>query len=104
MPIAGRCLCSLGGDIVLYDPETTRVVGRHVFYNGSTADGSDPGANPGDDAAIDASVELLGGGEPVSAANISGYAGGLNGIMVDIRAAADCSGDAQWVSSSSCCE
>jgi hypothetical protein len=67
-----------------FSKQTASVVGRYVFYNGSCWDGNDPAANAGDDAAIDiGKVALLPAGTP-GPANVTGYGGGINGIMVDV--------------------
>ncbi len=64
-------------------PPTT-VTASHVFYNNSGLDGFDPAANVGDDAAIDATKQPMLAGQAVSAANLTSYARGLNGLMFDI--------------------
>ena len=66
------------------DPVVSQVVGRHVFYNNSVWDGSDPGPNLGDDAAIAEDKTALLPGGTGSFGNITSYALGLNGIMIDI--------------------
>jgi hypothetical protein len=65
------------------------VVGRHVFYNRSYFDGNDPAANAADDAAIATDKQALLAGGTASFANYTSYSRGINGIMVDIQAAAD---------------
>jgi subtilisin-like proprotein convertase family protein len=60
------------------------VVSRLVFYNQSAFDGDDAGTSAADDAAIaDDKVAYLGGGTAGSA-NVTSYARGINGIMVDL--------------------
>ena len=66
------------------DPVVSHVVGRHVFYNNSVWDGSDPGPNLGDDAAVAEDKTALLPGGTGSFGNITSYALGLNGIMIDI--------------------
>ncbi|MBT3198999.1 MAG: hypothetical protein HN350_03695 [Phycisphaerales bacterium] len=51
------------------------IVDRHVFYN--TAGGDD-------DAAIDAGKQLLEPGQTATSVNYSSFAGGVNGIMIDV--------------------
>src|SRR5206468_4042414 len=60
------------------------IAGRHLFYNASAFDGGDPAATDADDAAIASNVVALRPGDASSAANVSGYSRGINGIMVDI--------------------
>ena len=60
------------------------VVGRHVFYNGSALDGGDAGASPADDGAIAADKSALLPGAAATAASVTGYVRGINGVMVDI--------------------
>jgi regulation of enolase protein 1 (concanavalin A-like superfamily)/plastocyanin len=60
------------------------IAGRHLFYNTSMFDGGDPAATDADDAAVAPGVVALRPGEASSAANLSGYSRGINGIMVDI--------------------
>jgi hypothetical protein len=62
------------------------VVGRHLFYNGSSFDGDTPGADPADDGAIAPDKVALLEGQPAALApgQYSGYGRGINGIMVDV--------------------
>ena len=60
------------------------VVGRHVFYNHSAADGNRAAADPGDDAAIAPDKTALLPGAAVTFAHYTTYSRGLNGIMVDV--------------------
>lgn len=60
------------------------VVGRSVFYNRSRNDGMDAAANAQDDAAIAADKMALRPGQVSTPSNISAFAGGINGIMVDV--------------------
>jgi len=77
---------------------SAKVVGRHLFYNGSALDGNDPAANAADDAAIapdptelaasgfDVSLgkSALLPGQTASFANYSSFASGLTGVMIDV--------------------
>ena len=63
------------------------VVGRSLFYNHSAFDGNDPAANAQDDNAIATDKHALQPTQSSSAANISSYSRGINGIMVDISGA-----------------
>lgn len=64
------------------------VVGRSLFYNDSVFDGNNPAANVQDDAAVATDKQALQAGQTSSAANISSYSRGINGIMVDLSNAA----------------
>jgi len=82
---------------IVPDAETlilAEVVGRHIFYNNSTFDGNDPAPTADDDHAIAPSpaetddpalgkTALL-RGQTASFQNYTSYAGGINGIMVDV--------------------
>lgn len=65
------------------------IVGRHLFYNDSVFDGSNPAAGTADDAAIapDKLAFIPRGGPSGGSAtfdNLSSYSRGINGLMVDI--------------------
>ena len=62
------------------------VTGRHVFYNNSAYDGGDPLPNAADEAAVDPAKSPLlpGGGGTASAANVTSYSRGINGVMFDL--------------------
>ena len=62
------------------------VVGRHVFYNDSFADGDDGAANAADDAAIATGKSALLPRQTASFANVTSYTRGINGVMIDIAA------------------
>ncbi len=64
---------------------TAGVLGRMLFYNNSTFDGSNVAINAADDGAIapDKTAYLAGSGI-ASFSNVSSYLRGLNGVMVDI--------------------
>jgi hypothetical protein len=61
-----------------------RVTGRHVFYNNSAFDGRDPAAGATDDTAIATEKSLIGSTPATTSGILTGYAGGINGIMVDV--------------------
>jgi hypothetical protein len=64
------------------------VVTRAVFYNNSSFDGTDPGANVSTDAnAIATDKQALLPGNQGSVANFTSYINGLNGIIVDLAGA-----------------
>jgi len=76
-----------GNDVELVVPDSaTAVVGRQIFYNDSFFDGNDSAINASDDGAIatDKTAYLPGDGL-ATFANITGYAKGINGIMIDIQ-------------------
>ena len=57
------------------------VVGRHVFYNHAVYD---TGTEAGDDASIAPDKVALRPGQQASAANVTGYVHGINGVMIDV--------------------
>jgi hypothetical protein len=60
------------------------VTGRHLFYNNSAFDGHDPAPTFADvDAVAPDKVALLPGGGTATFANVSTYARGINGILID---------------------
>jgi len=63
---------------------SVQIVGRHVFYNNSPLDGRNGSASSEDDNAIDPAKSALAPGQIASPANYSNFAGGINGIMVDL--------------------
>jgi len=65
------------------------VVGRYVFYNGSSFDGNDPDPNREDDRAIATDKRALLPGETAGFANYTSYDRGINGIMIDIAGLSD---------------
>jgi autotransporter-associated beta strand protein len=67
---------------VTYVPQ---VVGRYVFYHDSAWDGYTPGPSALDDAAIATDKTALLPGQTATFANYTSYAGGINGVMVDIQ-------------------
>jgi uncharacterized delta-60 repeat protein len=60
------------------------VVARSVFYNNSLFDGASAAANPQDDAAIATDKQALLPGQVATAANVTNYSRGINGVMVDL--------------------
>ena len=62
----------------------SEVVARHVFYNNSVYDGNNAAPNAGDDGAIATDKQVLRPGETATPANYTGYAKGVNGLMVDV--------------------
>lgn len=60
------------------------VVSRSVFYNNSSFDGNQAGANAADDGAIALDKRALLPGQTASFANYTSYFRGINGVMIDI--------------------
>ena len=81
-------------ELVMLD--TTVTVDRHIFYNNSAWDGSDPAAGPGDDGAIAPDKAVLLPGEAVSSDNYSSCSRGINGVMIDINGLPDTPTDADF--------
>ncbi len=83
---------SLGGTIgtdtdilfATFSEILSSVARRHVFYNHSSFDGSDPAANANDDDAIATDKEALLPGQTAAFENYTSYSRGINGVMVDI--------------------
>lgn len=65
-------------------PAPAAVAGRYVFYNNSSFDGNDAGANAADDGAIATDRQALLPGEAATTASYTNYSRGLNGIMIDV--------------------
>jgi ELWxxDGT repeat protein len=80
-PVAGREVWKIAGPDA---PPAINVVGSYVFYNNSSFDGQDPLPGPSDDNAIAPDKRALLPGQAASAANVSGYSHGINGVMLDI--------------------
>ena len=74
------------GNFLGTPPERASIVGRQVFYNRTRFDGNNAAANAQDDAAIATNKSALRPGGSGSFANITNYARGINGIMIDVRA------------------
>ncbi len=87
-----RRMLSISGSVPnLTPPQTSyqnlvqaNVVGENIFYNDSSFDGNNPAANAADDAAIATDKAALLPGQTATFANLTNYAYGINGIMVDI--------------------
>jgi hypothetical protein len=62
----------------------TSVVGRRVFYNRSAFDGNSALPGPADDAAVATNKVALMPGGSGSFLNVTSYARGINGVMVDV--------------------
>ena len=61
------------------------VAGRYVFYHNSAFDGGEPGAIEQDDAAIATDKRaLLAGAGPGTAANVTSFDKGINGVLIDL--------------------
>jgi uncharacterized delta-60 repeat protein len=65
-------------------PARLTVSDRRVFYNDSTFDGSDPRTTPADLAAVAPDKQALRPGQAASFANVSSYAKGLNGVVIEL--------------------
>jgi hypothetical protein len=61
----------------------TAIAGRRVFYNRSALDGRDPAATLADLAAVAPDKQALFPGQASTASNITSYASGINGVMID---------------------
>jgi hypothetical protein len=61
-----------------------RVEGRRVFYNNSKFDGKTPGPAAADDAAVATDKQALLPGQTATFANLTSYARGINGVMIDV--------------------
>lgn len=72
-----------------FAPPENGVVARHLFYNDSAFDGRAAAANEADDGAIATDKAVLLPGEAATFENVSPFAQGLNGIMVDIAGLPD---------------
>jgi uncharacterized delta-60 repeat protein len=81
----GRFGIGLAQYVLESTPPTSTVMARHVFYNHSSFDGNDAGADARDDAAIATDKTALLPGQVATFANVTTFDRGLNGIMVDVR-------------------
>jgi hypothetical protein len=77
------------GGVFLGADRTTKVVGRHVFYDNSAFDGYIPGPNhdpegDSDDNAIAPDKFALLPGQKATFRNVTSYDKGINGIMIDV--------------------
>ena len=66
-------------------PPPASVEGRLMFYNNSGFDGNNPAADAGDDAAVATDKRALLPGQAAGFVNLSSYARGINGVMVDVK-------------------
>src|SRR5438094_56497 len=84
-PLEPRSLLSAGlaHPTLQLAPGSTTVVARHLFYNHSAYDRG-ARADLRDDTAIAADKAALLPGQPISAANFTSYARGINGVMIDV--------------------
>ena len=71
------------------DAPPAAVVARHVFYNHSAFDNHSPGAAPDDDRAVATDKIALMPGDSPTPANVTGYARGINGVMIDVAGLRD---------------
>jgi len=70
--------------ISIHVPGRSSIAGRHLFYNNSSFDGSNPAANAADDGAIATDKTALLPGQTATKNNYTNYTRGINGIMVDL--------------------
>jgi hypothetical protein len=69
--------------LTVVEPLPATIVARQLFYNNSVLDGDDPAANAADDNAIAADKSPLLAGQSNPIGSVSGYALGINGLMID---------------------
>jgi hypothetical protein len=62
----------------------THATSRWAYYNNSSFDGNGPGAEPADSLAIAYPKSVLRPGETPSAANVTSYSKGINGVLFDL--------------------
>jgi len=60
------------------------IMGRYLFYNESSFDGNDAGADARDDLAIATDKRALMPGETATFQNYSSFSRGINGVMIDV--------------------
>lgn len=65
----------------------TEIVGRNVFYNGSSFDDDNPAPDPSDEGAVATNKLPLLPGETASFSNYSSYVHGINGLIIDLEGA-----------------
>lgn len=77
---------SAGGDTPSASVDVTPVgvIGRYAFYNNSRFDGTNTAINSADDEAIASDKSALLPGQTPTFANVTSYAKGLNGVMIDV--------------------
>jgi hypothetical protein len=85
----GNNVAKFEGGVFLGADRTTKVVGRHVFYDNSAFDGYTPGPNhdpegDSDDNAIAPDKFALLPGQKATFRNVTSYDKGINGIMIDV--------------------
>jgi hypothetical protein len=85
----GNNVAKFEGGVFLGADRTTKVVGRHVFYDNSAFDGYIPGPNhdpegDSDDNAIAPDKFALLPGQKATFRNVTSYDKGINGIMIDV--------------------
>ena len=73
-----------GGRAIRIERLPATVAARHLFYNRSAFDGRAAAANAADDNAVATDKSPLLPGQPATAANVSSYVRGINGVMVDL--------------------
>jgi hypothetical protein len=73
------------GTVAYVTQPPAQIVDRRTFYNNSAFDGGDPAVTADDDLASDSRKQALLPGGTATFANITSYARGINGIMVDIK-------------------
>jgi hypothetical protein len=67
------------------DPPPAAVVARHVFYNHSAFDHYSPGGAADDDSAVATDKIALLPGLASGLQNVTSYARGINGVMIDVN-------------------
>jgi hypothetical protein len=77
-------VCIFGICLIIGSAAQANVTDRHVFYNRSAFDGSDPLPNAFDDAAMATDKSALLPGQTATFGNYTSCNRGINGIMVDI--------------------
>lgn len=71
-------------EVTYRDMVSVNVLDRQLFYNNSAYDGQSAAINSADDGAIATDKVALLPGQTASFANYSSYAGGINGLMIDV--------------------
>src|SRR5205085_3701389 len=67
------------------DLPPAEVVARYVFYNHSAFDHYSPGPAADDDGAVAPDKAALVPGRPTTLDNVTNYARGINGMMIDVK-------------------
>ncbi len=81
---AGATIADPHGVGGILNDDASQLAGRYIFYNDSAFDGNRAAADAGDDAAIATDKVALMPGQTATFANYTSFAGGINGVMVDI--------------------